>query len=244
MIVLKSLRERCYPSFKMGGQRPKFFRPGMLMIDSISQGGFCQWISSVRLITFFLGPHSLEPSFYWWNLFYLITLTGLKNRCSDISRRGNTFLPFLFCFKLPSWPTLGLPEALSESLVPLVSRTKSSVLWFLGRDGNFLKVYLNSVYLHLVILIAERIICLGMLTMVTGAEVVCILHIIQFIWIYKSESYSYNRILFFISQKMVYVGKTWAFWSQIKAKRIWVKRLVLAIKCLRDLGKLITLSEP
>lgn len=43
-------------------------------------------------------------------------------------------------------------------------------------DGNFLKVFLNPVYMRLVFLVAEKIICLGVLNMVIGAEV-CILHI-------------------------------------------------------------------
>lgn len=53
-------------------------------------------------------------------------------------------------------------------------------------DGNFLKVFLNPVYMRLVFLVAEKIICLGVLNMVTaeyGAEV-CTLHVFQFIWIF------------------------------------------------------------
>lgn len=77
-------------------------------------------------------------------------------------------------------------------------------------DGNFLKVFLNPVYMRLVFLVAEKIICLGVLNMVIGAEV-CILHIFNSFGFFLSESYPYNRILFFTPQKVVYVGKTWAF---------------------------------
>ena len=113
MTVLRSLRERCYSSFEMGRWGPKILAHRWSCLTLVFRVGFFLPVDLFCEVDNLVspGPHSLQPFSYGWNLIYLITLTGLKNRGTAIS-----WLQVLFSFPFLFWPpVLAKPWSASDS---------------------------------------------------------------------------------------------------------------------------------